>query len=399
MMKEGKSDLPVISLIALAHGTSHFFQLIVAPLFPLIKEELGVSYAALGFAIALFYTLSAIFQPLAGFVVDRFGARGVLLGGVGLLMAGTLLAGLSASYPLLVLGMALAGLGNSVFHPSDFSILNARVSGPRLGYAYSAHGMAGSLGYAAAPVFSGSLGALFGWHAALAAAAGVGLAVFLLLLFQSPRFHMEKEKAPGGKTPFAHDVRVLMAAPVLLCFLYFAIYAAGLAGLQSFSVTAMTVQYGVTAALASSALTAYMIGSASGIFFGGFVAARTPRHDRVAATGLALAAFWVFLIASSAVPGAALPAILALSGFCVGATGPSRDLIVRASTPPGATGKVYGFVYSGLDVGSLSTPVFYGWLMDHRLPQAVFYTVSGLTALAILTVLQLPGRARRPAPT
>jgi FSR family fosmidomycin resistance protein-like MFS transporter len=115
----------------------------------------------------------------------------------------------------------------------------------------------------------------------------------------------------------------------------------------------------------------------------------------VAAAGLALSASVVSMIAISAVPGTALPAMLALAGFCVGATGPSRDMIVRASTPAGATGRVYGFVYSGLDVGSLSTPVFYGWLMDHHLPQGVFYTVAGLTLLAMFTVLQLPGR--RPA--
>jgi len=393
--KETPSDALVISLVALAHGTSHFFQIIVAPLFPLIKEELGVSYAALGFSMALFYTLSALFQPVAGFVVDRVGARGVLLGGVGLLTFGTFVAGISENYFLLVVGAALAGIGNSVFHPSDFSILNARVSVPRLGYAYSAHGMAGSLGYAAAPIFSGGLGALFGWHMALICAAGVGLAVFLLLVFQSPRLQVQKEKASGGGTGFSQDIRVLMAAPVLLCFLYFAVYAAGLVGLQSFSVTAMTVQYGVTAALASGALTAYMIGSAAGIFAGGFIAARTPRHDMVAAAGLALGAFWVLLIATNAVPGATLPVILALAGFSVGATGPSRDLIVRASTPPGATGRVYGFVYSGLDFGSLATPVFYGWLMDHDLPQGVFYTVFALTALAIFTVLQLPGRTRQ----
>ncbi len=394
---ENKSDFPVISLVALAHGISHFFQIIVAPLFPLIKEELGVSYAALGFSIALFYTLSALFQPVAGFVVDRVGARGVLLGGIGLLAAGTFVAGISESYLLLVLGMAMAGIGNSVFHPSDFSILNARVSAARLGYAYSAHGVAGSLGYAAAPVFSGGLGALFGWHTALIAAAGVGLAVFLLLVFQSPRLSVQTEKASGGKTLFSQDIRVLVAAPVMLCFLYFAVYAAGLAGLQSFGVSAMTVQYAVTAALASSALTAYMIGSAAGIFAGGFIAARAARHDLVAAGGLALGAFWIFLIASGAVPGATLPMVLALAGFCIGATGPSRDLIVRASTPPGATGRVYGFVYSGLDFGSLATPVFYGWLMDHNLPQGVFYTVFALTSLAILTVLQLPGRRRAPA--
>jgi predicted MFS family arabinose efflux permease len=398
MKKNG--DALVIALVSSAHGISHFFQLLVAPLFPLIKDDFAVSYAALGFSMAVFYSVSALLQPVAGFVVDRFGARGVLLGGVALQVLGVFIVAGSHDYAFLVAGMAVTGLGNSVFHPADFTILNARVGSGRLGYAYSAHGIAGSLGYAAAPVFSGALGALFGWHTALLAGAGVGVVVLVLLLASWNRISAIREapRAEGRRT-IADDVRVLLAAPVVLCFVYFAIYAAGLAGLQSFGVSAMTVQYSVPAALASGALTAYMVGSASGIFLGGFIATRAQRHDLVAASGLAAGALTILLVAMGQVPGAALPATLALAGFAVGATGPSRDLIVRASTPAGATGRVYGFVYSGLDVGSLATPVFYGWLMDHGLPQGVFYTVFALTALAILTVLQLPGRTRRAAPT
>jgi predicted MFS family arabinose efflux permease len=381
----------IITLVALAHGTSHFFQLVMAPLFPFIKDDLGVSYAALGFVVALFYAVSGLCQPVAGFVVDRYGARPVLIGGIGLLAAGTLVAALAGNYAMLVLGAAITGLGNSVFHPADFSILNSRIEAKRLGHAYSAHGVAGSLGYAAAPVFSGTLGALFGWHAALFAAAGAGLAVFALLLANARRLHVPVEAV--ARRQFAReDLRILLAAPVVMCFLYFAIYAAGLAGLQSFSVSAMTVQYGVPAALASSALTAYMVGSACGIFAGGFIASRAQRHDFVAAGGLAIGASAMLVIAMGAIPGAALPVLLAFTGFAVGATGPSRDMIVRSSTPAGATGRVYGFVYSGLDVGSLATPVFYGWLMDNALPQGVFYGICGFTALAIFTVLQLPGK-------
>ena len=160
-MKSTRDDALVIALVALGHGTSHFFQLILAPLFPLIKDELGVSYAALGFVVALFYALSAFFQPVAGFVVDRFGGRAVLVGGMTCLTLGTLAVGSASTYPMLVAGAALAGFGNSVFHPADFSILNARVGSSRLGYAYSAHGISGALGYAAAPLFSGIFGALF----------------------------------------------------------------------------------------------------------------------------------------------------------------------------------------------------------------------------------------------
>jgi MFS family permease len=387
-----KGNTAVISLVALAHGTSHFFQLVTAPLFPFIKDDLGVSYAALGFVMALFYTVSAICQPIAGFVVDRFGGRTVMIVGIGLQAAGTLIAALSGSYAQLVVGSLLAGVGNSVFHPADFSILNSRVETGRLGHAYSAHGVAGSLGYAAAPAFSGTLGVLFGWHAALFAAAGVGLAVFLLLLANARRLHSQESRPSGAKAAGGVSARVLFAAPVVMCFLYFAIYAAGLAGLQSFGVAAMAVQYGVTAALASSALTAYMGGSACGIFAGGFIAGRTERHDLVAASGLAIGAAAMLLIAVGQLPGSALPMILGCAGLAIGATGPSRDMIVRAATPSGATGRVYGFVYSGLDVGQLATPVFFGWLMDSALPQGVFYGICGFTALAIITVLQLPGR-------
>ena len=392
-----REDAKIISLVATAHGMSHFFQLAAAPLFPLMKAEFGVSYAALGLVLMVFYAVSAVPQPFAGFVVDRYGGRNVLFGGLALQVMGSLLIGASGSYAMLVAGAVIAGLGNSVFHPADFAILNSRVSEARLGHAFSAHGIAGSLGYAAAPIFSGTLGALFGWRAAMAAAAALGLAVLIVLLLNGRRLQGARAAAPRARTPLAQDARVLFAAPVVLCFMYFAIYAAGLAGLQSFSVSAMTMQFGVAAAFASIALTSYMVGSASGMVAGGFIAARTARHDRVAAAGLAGSAATIFLIASGALQAAALPVAFAFAGFSVGATAPSRDLIVRASTPAGATGRVYGFVYSGLDVGSLATPVFYGWLMDHRMPQAVFYVVFAFTAAAILTVLSLPGQRRRVA--
>jgi MFS transporter, FSR family, fosmidomycin resistance protein len=393
-MQTRRADATVIALVSVAHGVSHFFQLAVAPLFPLIREDLGVSYAALGFVITLFYAVSGVCQPVSGFVVDRYGPRAVLIGGVSLLALGTLISALAGSYAVLVVGAAVSGVGNAVFHPADFALMNGRVAPQRLGHAYSAHGIAGSLGYAAAPVFSVGLGAVFGWHTALFAASAVGLAVVLLLLFNARHLHVARSPSAPSKPALSQDVRVLLSPAVVMCFLYFTVFAAGLAGLQSFGVAAMKEQFGVPATLASTALTAYMIGSASGILAGGFIATRTLRHDVVAASGLTVGATVILTVAAGAVPGVALPVALACAGFAMGTTGPSRDLIVRACTPAGSSGKVYGFVYSGLDIGSLATPVFYGWLMDWPLPQGVFYGVFGFTVLAIFTVLQLPRRAR-----
>ena len=390
-----RNDPLVISLVALGHATSHFMQLVLPPLFPLMREELGVTYATLGLVAALLYAVSALLQPLAGFVVDRYGGRGVLLGGVALMSLGTAVMSLAHGPGVLLLGASVSGLGNSVFHPADFSILNGRVSPPRLGHAFGAHGVAGSLGFAIAPVFSATLASLFGWHTALLAGAGAACGIFLLLLFNMNQFAVLREKQlEAKKTPSMDDARVLLSGRVLACFLFFALHAAALTGLMSFGVAAMNDEFGVAATLASSAVTAYMVGSAGGMLLGGFVVSRTSRPDFVAAAGMVISACAMLSVAAGAIAPAALPLALAGAGTAVGLTYPSRDLIVRGATPPGATGRVYGFVYAGLDVGSFATPVFYGWLMDHSLPHGVFYAVFGFTLLATFTVLQLPGRTR-----
>lgn len=390
-----KADLPVISLVGTGHATSHFLQLVLPPLFPLMREELGVSYATLGLVLTLFYVLSAVLQPLAGFVVDRVGGRAVLLGGLALMVFGTLAAGLSQGIWTLGLGAALAGIGNSVFHPADFAILNGRVAKERLGHAFSIHSVSGSVGFAIAPIFSASIAAWLGWHTALIGAAIVAGAVFLLLALNAAKFTVE---VVLPKRTAGFDFSVLLSWQIVACFLFFALHAAALTGILSFGVSALKEQLGVAATLASTAITAYMVGSACGMLAGGFLTARTARIDLVPAAGLSASACIMLALAAGVVPALALPVAFALSGFAVGLTYPSRDLLVRAATPPGATGRVYGFVYAGLDVGSFATPVFYGWMLDRGTPHGVFYAVFGFALVAVFTVLQLPARKGKLGP-
>jgi MFS transporter, FSR family, fosmidomycin resistance protein len=391
-MHASATDLRVISLVSLAHGISHFFQIVTAVVFPLIKDDLGVSYVALGGTVALYYIVSGICQTLAGFAVDRYGARRVLFAGLALVSGGALLAGLAQSYAMLVAAAVVGGLGNSVFHPCDFSILNAHVARQRIGHAFSWHGIAGFLGYATAPAFAFAMAGAFGWRGALLAASCVGALVMAVLVAQRGLLYVEPadaKRAGGGS--LAADLGVLASAPVLMCFGYFVLAAVGFIAMQSFGVAAMMALYGASALLASTALTAYLLGAALGIFFGGFAASRWQRHDLIAVAGVTVSASLTFVLASGWLPAGALPALLAATGFAGGLTGPSRDLIVRSTTPPGATGKVYGFVYSGLDVGSMATPVYFGWLLDGGQPSMVFYTVVVSAALMIATVLNLPG--------
>jgi MFS transporter, FSR family, fosmidomycin resistance protein len=231
-----KKDLPVIGVVASGHALSHFLQLVMPPLFPLIREELGISYSTLGVLVMIFFTASALLQPVAGFLVDRIGGRDVLLSGVGMMVAGMLIASFAGGTALLALGVLIMGIGNSVFHPADFSILNGRVSPARLGYAFSAHGVAGSLGFAIAPLFSAGMASAYGWHGALLAAAGVGLVVLVVMLANAHELHVHQpQKKPGA----ARDVRVLLSPPVLLCFLFFLIWGGAYAGLSNFAIAAM----------------------------------------------------------------------------------------------------------------------------------------------------------------
>ncbi len=392
-----------ISLVALAHGLSHFFQISTAVVFPLIKDDLGVSYVALGGTVALYYIVSGIFQTIAGFAVDRYGARRVLFLGLALSTAGAAIAGSAHSYAMLVVAALVGGIGNSVFHPCDFSILNARVQKERLGYAFSGHGIAGYLGYAAAPVYAiavaGATGeGAAGWRGALLGAALIGVAVIAVLALQRDALHVAPADGQAGaqKGGLAADVRILLSAPVLMCFGYFVLVSVQFIAMQNFGIASTMALYGISAPLASATLTAYLLGGAAGILSGGFVASHTSRHDLVAVGGMAVNAGFMMLIAAAWLPVALLPALCAAAGFSSGLTNPSRDLIVRATTPPGSTGKVYGFVYSGLDVGSMVTPVYFGWLLDGGQPSVVFYTVVVTSILTIATVLNLPGN-RAPA--
>ncbi|HTG10243.1 MAG TPA: MFS transporter [Candidatus Eisenbacteria bacterium] len=387
------NDVRVIGLIASAHFFSHFFQLTLPPLFPLLKEVWGVPYVALGLAMSVFYGASGVGQPLSGFLVDRVGAHRVLLGGMALFSASIALAGLVPAYWLLLPVAFLAGLGNSVFHPADYSILNASVDPRRIGRGYSVHAISGNLGWAVAPSVVVGLTAHFGWRVALVTVGAAGLAVVSVLATQLRAFAGGPATA-RARSSTGREVRLLLTAPILSAFAYFALIATALIGLQTFGVTTLMRIYDTPLALATGALTAFLVGGASGILAGGLLADRTRRHDVVAVAGLVTAAGFMMLLATGAVAPALLPVILGVTGFCHGATGPSRDMLVRSATPPGASGKVFGFVYSGLDLGSCLTPLAFGWLLDHGDPRLLLVAVGILMLCTIATVVQVRRTAR-----
>lgn len=397
-----RRDLTVMGLVGAAHAASHFFHLVLPSLFLILRDVFGVSYAELGLLTTLFFVASGICQTIAGFLVDHFGARRVLLAGLTLLSVMVICYGFVTEFWMLYPLVILAGCGNSVFHPADLSILTSKVSPSRLGRAYGVHALSGNLGWASAPLFVVTIAHLYDWRTALIAAGCLGLiivAAFLAWGGDLADKHVERAAASketptdAPAEPLSKKIRLLFSVTILSCFAYFACLAAALIGVQTFGVTAMTRIYDVDLAFATTALTAFLVSSATGILFGGFAADHTDRHDRVAMLGMFVAGVVFVAVGAGMTPDYLLLVMLAFGGFFAGMTSPSRDMLVRKATPKGASGRVFGFVYSGLDLGSSMMPLALGWIMDRGHPDMVFYAVAFFLVLTIVTVVQVRSRA------
>lgn len=392
-----RQDAGLIALVGLAHSVSHFSQLLLPPLFPWLKEAFAVSYAQLGFVLSVFYVVSCGVQAVSGFLVDRFGPRPVLYAGLACIAVACFGQAMSTSYWMLVFFAAVSGMGNGVFHPVDYTLLNHKVSGPRLGHAYSIHGLTGTLGWALGPALMTSVTLAWSWRAALAAGGLVALAVLVVLLFNHGRLAMGRrvvtaQQASEGSFDF------LKLPAIWMCFAFFFMFAMVIGVVQSFAPAASGRLHGVDVVTVALCLTLYMVGSAGGTVLGGFLVKDPSRCEKVVAAGFIGAACVAIALALLPVPASAVPVMFTLMGFAAGTAGPSRDLLVKQATPPGATGRVYGVVYGGLDVGMAVTPLIFGLLMDHAQYRGVLLGLAVVQGLLIFSAFRVRrASAARPA--
>jgi FSR family fosmidomycin resistance protein-like MFS transporter len=389
-------ELRFVAPICVAHFLSHYYMILLAPLFAFVRADYGVSYTDLALALTAFNVVSAALQTPTGFLVDRVGARVVLIAGVALGATAFAVAGLVHSYVVFIAMFAVAGLGNTVYHPADYSLLSDHTPPARVSQVFSFHTFSGILGSAVAPATLLAMQSQFGWRGAFVGAAILGFAVLLLLIVQrpTPADRLAEKRRRAATTDAAAEAshskdrgwRLLLSPPIILNLCFFILISV-MGGLNNFLVVALGALYGTPDTMANVALTALLLMNALGVLAGGALAARTSRHAMVAALGLALAgittAFVGFVGSSSAV----LVLLTSLTGLFVGIVSPSRDMLVRAVTPPGAFGRVFGFVSSGFNVGSMIAPTIYGMMMDHGAPRELFLFSAACSILCIGTVI------------
>jgi len=400
-----RRDWLVILLVASVHATSHFFQLVIPSLYVSLGAAFGLDFAQLGLLVSIFYVTSGIGQACSGFVVDRIGARPVLWFGLSCYIVAGCAIGLANGYPVLLGAAFIAGVGNSVFHPADFAIINVRVSQARLGHAFSMHGLTGSVGWALAPLLIATLTEFFDWRiAAFGATAVVALALACTVVWRdllvvdgtvrAPAIDSARAGPGAAQAGVGRTLMMLLSRPALWgAFLFFASSSIAMSAVQNYTIPLMDTLYGLSHVTASTALSGYMLASAFGMFLGGFLVSATPRAERTVATALIAAGAMLVVLALGWIPSWMAAPFVVLAGLCSGVAGPSRDMLIRSVTPKGTLGSVYGLVYSGMDVGAALGPLCFGLMMDAGMAFGPWLGAAASFVLAAW-LATLVGRAR-----
>ena len=386
-----RQDARTIGLIGLAHGSSHFFHLLLPPLFPWLIADFGYSYSELSVLLSVFFVVSGVGQALSGFLVDRVGARPILFAALTSFTVAGVIASSANGYAMLLLASVFAGLGNAPFHPVDFTILNKRVSAPRIGHAFSVHGISGNLGWALAPVFMAGITTATGsWRTACLCGAALAAIVLVIMVLNRDALDDRKPlvaaaaRPVAGNAPVEHPMAFLRLPSVWLCFSFFFWSTCALSAIQSFASPALQSMYGLPLSLTALVATGYMLCGAAGMLIGGFLVGRVQRLEKLIAVSLLASAVLLAIVGAGWLPGYLALFVAAVAGFGTGIAGPSRDMLIKKAAPPGATGRVYGTVYSGLDLGfCLAAPVF-GAMLDAHVYGGVFF--GSATALALSVV-------------
>ncbi|HET7154688.1 MAG TPA: MFS transporter [Hyphomicrobiaceae bacterium] len=391
------SDLQTLVVVSGAHLISHLHIMVLPVLLPLLKEQMNVGFFELGLALTTFNVVTGVTQAPMGFLVDRVGAKIVLIAGLMLGGLAFMSLGFTTTYAWLFVTAVVAGLANCVYHPSDYAILTDSIAEDRIGRAFSIHTFAGFAGGAIAPPLLLGLAAVGGLSSSLICAGLLAWATAAVVFLIPDQQQADTSARAGNAAGAAASTASVLSPAVLALTGFFTLLALAHGAMYSFSVVALIAGHGVSLAVATAALTAYLAGSAAGVLAGGALADRTRRHGDVAAAGFGLSALIALCIAIFSLPAPVLIGAMGLTGVLVGMVQPSRDMLVRKAAPPGAAGRVFGIVSTGFNIGGIFGPLLFGWLMDIGSPRWIFgAAVAFMAATAVLALLEDRRPRRQP---
>jgi FSR family fosmidomycin resistance protein-like MFS transporter len=414
-----KRDVTVIGLVSGGHFMSHYFSTVLPPLFPFLHKDLGVSYTLLGLLLSAKNLTSGTMQLPAGILVDKYGAKTLLIVGFAIMTLCFFLFSIATNFWLMAVLILLAGCGNAVFHPADYSILNGTIHESRIGRSFSAHTFSGNLGDALAPVVVLTIATIWNWRIGIIVSCIVSFILMIGMITQwnrvvegeaKPKAKKKKDESKAAEvvttdqavaaaeaemSTWAAVKQIILSPPMLFLFLFFALQQLGSGGFRNWAVAGLVTLHETPVAIAGAALTGFLFASAFGVLAGGVVADKQSRHDLVAGGALLLTAILALIVGRFPLNTVVLVGVFTLAGWVQGMIRPARDMMIRAASPKGSIGKAFGFVFSGQAIGGTIAPVVFGAMIDFGAPQWVFYSSAVFMVICMLAVLGSAREARK----
>ncbi|HEV7251819.1 MAG TPA: MFS transporter [Mesorhizobium sp.] len=382
----------VIFAVSFCHFLNDILQSLLAALYPMLKEDFSLDFWQIGMLTLAFQVTASLLQPVVGLVTDKHSLPRSLPVGMGASLCGLVLLAFADTYPLLLAGAAMIGLGSAVFHPEASRVARA-ASGGRFGFAQSTFQVGGNFGHAAGPL----LAAFIVVPRGQASVAWFTLAAFLgmAILWQVSSWYARAASAGArralpAKFPALTRGRIV-AALVVLALLTFSknIYMAGISSYYTFYVIE---RFGVDVQDSQLLLFVFLAASAVGVFMGGPIGDRWGPKTVIWFSILGVLPFTLALpyadfgwtvaltVAIGLVMSSAFPAILVFA----------QELV------PGRVGLIAGIFFGfAFGMGGIAAAAL-GALADRTGIEYVFWLISFMPALGLLAIfLPTEGRAAR----
>ena len=380
----------ILVALSICHCLNDTLQSVISAVYPLFKEDLGLSFAQIGLITLVYQSAASVCQPLTGLFFDKWPSAWSLPTGMSFTLVGLLSLAFANTLPLVLCSVALVGIGSSVFHP-EASRLTSLASGGKRGLAQSLFQVGGNLGGSLGPLLAAVFVAPYGRrHIAL-----FTILAFTAIMVMIPVGHWYKSfllrlrKAEGEtlktsvSSPLPMGKTVFSIAILLILIFSKYIY---MASLNSYYTFYLIHKFGVSVQASQLYLFVFLIATAIGTLLGGPIGDRVGRKYVIWASILGAAPFTLIM------PHVENLYLTTVLSFCVGLTLSSAFpaiLVYAQELLPYKLGLISGLFFGfAFGVAGIASAVL-GNMADRYGIEAV-YNVCGYMPLIGLVTWFLP---------
>jgi FSR family fosmidomycin resistance protein-like MFS transporter len=386
--------MPILVALSLSHFTNDMIQSLLPAIYPILKSQYALSFTEVGIITLTYQLTASLLQPIIGFFTDKKPLPYTLPFGMFVTLCGLLQLSQAASFPAILIGAAMVGMGSSIFHPESSRMARAAAGGKH-GFAQSFFQIGGNTGSAMGPLLAAFIILPYG-QGSIAKFSLVALAAILVLTYASTWYkthHLQHAKKAAKQIPVSPFTRrkIIISMGVLMLLVFSKYFY--LASLQSYYTFYLIDKFHLSTESAQLHLFVFLAAVAAGTLAGGPIGDKIGRKTVIWWSILGVLPFTLALPYANLFATEILSVVIGL----ILASAFSAIIVYAQELAPGRTGMIAGLFFGfAFGMGGLGAAVF-GTIADHYSIGFVYQLASYLPALGILTVF-LPNVKKRAAP-